>query len=265
MLRERRRNPVTQSDFRTRIKEFGLALGTWITFSDPTVTEICAKAPFDFLVFDMEHAPLGIQDITPHLLALKGERTFPIVRVLWNEPFYVKQVLDIGVPGVMFPWILSREDAERAVSFCLYPPKGVRGFGPRRASWYGLENTTYLERADEEVFCILQIEHIRAVENLEDILGVPHIDAIFVGPWDLSGSLGILGQMNHPRLEEAIDTIIAVARTKGVLVGIAAGPNPEEAWRFHKKGVHLLTLGTDYGILLNAVSSLSQKTRFPNS
>jgi 2-dehydro-3-deoxyglucarate aldolase/4-hydroxy-2-oxoheptanedioate aldolase len=252
---------MTKNDFCKYIEESGFALGTWVTFSDPTVTEICAKASFDFLVFDMEHAPLGIQDITPHLLALKGEKTFSIVRILWNEPFYAKQVLDVGAPGIMFPWILTREDAERAVSSCFYPPKGIRGFGPRRASWYGLENETYIERADEEVFCVLQIEHIRAVENLEDILSVPHIDAIFVGPWDLSGSLGILGQMSHPRLEETIDTIIATARTRGVLVGIAAGLDPQEALRFKEKGIHLLTLGTDYGIFLNGALSLLRRAR----
>lgn len=245
-----------KENFLKRLRNGPMALGTWITFSDPAVTEICAQAGFDFLVFDLEHAPLGIETLSLHLLALKGEKTFPIVRVLWNEPFYVKQVLDAGAPGVMIPWVLTKEDAEKAVASCLYPPKGIRGFGPRRATRYGLATEDYIGRANDEVFCVLQIEHVRAVENLEAILSVPHIDAVFIGPWDLSASLGILGQIGHPLLEDTIATIVAVAREHNLPVGIAAGTDPKEVRHLGTRGIQFATLGTDYGIFVAKLREL---------
>lgn len=257
----RRGDSLLKETFYQRLTSGEIPLGTWITFSDPAVTEICAQAGFDFLVLDTEHAPLGIETISLHLLALKGEKTFPIVRVLWNEPFYVKQVLDVGAPGVMIPWVLTKADAEKAVASCLYPPQGIRGFGPRRAAQYGLATENYIERANKDIFCVLQIEHIRAVENLEDILSVPHIDAIFVGPWDLSGSLGILGKMSHPLLEETVDTIIAVSQRHGLPVGIAAGLEREEITRWRGKGVHFITLGTDYGIFATQIQNVLAEGR----
>lgn len=247
---------ILKERFLQRLQSGPVARGTWITFSDPAITEICAQAGFDFLVFDLEHAPLGIETLTLHLLALKGEATFPIVRVLWNEPFFVKQVLDTGAPGVMIPWVLTKEDAEKAVASCLYPGEGIRGFGPRRASQYGRKTRDYINRANQEVFCVLQIEHIKAVENLEAILSVPHIDAIFIGPWDLSGSLGILGQMDHPLLEEAITTIVTLARKHNLPVGIAAGTDLREVERLQAWGIRFATLGTDYGIFAAKLEEL---------
>ena len=230
-------------------------VGSWVTFTDPAITEILCGAGYDFLVIDTEHAPLGVETVQLHLLATKGEDTVPIVRVLWSDLVYLKQVLDIGAPGVMIPMVHNKEEAEKVISFCLYPPEGIRGFGPRRAAGYDRRIPEYIEKANEEVLIILQIEHFETVENLEEILKVKGLSAIFIGPWDLSGSLGLLGEINHPRVREYVDIIIEKANNANIPVGIAASSKAEDVVGWFKKGVQFVTAGTDYGLLSQACDS----------
>jgi len=227
-------------------------VGSWVTFTDPIVTEVLCGAGYDFLVIDAEHAPLGMETVQLHLLATKGEETVPLVRVPWNDLVYLKRVLDIGAPGVVIPMVRNREEAERAISFCLYPPEGIRGFGPRRAADYERRIPEYVRRANEEILIVLQIEHFETVKNLEEILQVQGLTAILIGPWDLSGSLGVLGEINHPRVREYIDTIIEKANVTHIPVGIAASSKAEEVVEWFKKGVQFVTVGTDYGLLSQA-------------
>ncbi|MDI3542692.1 MAG: 2-dehydro-3-deoxyglucarate aldolase [Candidatus Atribacteria bacterium] len=230
-------------------------VGSWVTFADPTITEVLCGAGYDFLVIDAEHAPLEMETVQLHLLATKGEETIPLVRVPWNDLVYLKRVLDIGAPGVVIPMVRNREEAERAISFCLYPPEGIRGFGPRRAAGYERQIPEYVRRANEEILIILQIEHFETVENLEEILQVQGLTAILIGPWDLSGSLGLLGETNHPRVREYIDIIIEKANVAHIPVGIAASSKAEEVIGWFKRGVQFVTAGTDYGLLSQASDS----------
>ncbi|MDK2897723.1 MAG: 2-dehydro-3-deoxyglucarate aldolase [Candidatus Atribacteria bacterium] len=236
-------------------------VGSWVSFTDPTITEILGEAGYDFLVIDGEHASLGIEAIQLHLIAASAQNVVPIVRVLGNEPTYIKQVLDVGAPAVMIPWVRTVDDARQAISFCFYPPEGMRGFGPRRAARYGRRGKDYIERANQELMVIIQIEHYQAVENLDQIIKIPGIGALFIGPWDLSGSLGLLGEVNHPRVKEAIDVVISQAHSAEVPVGIAASPLPEEAAKWFSQGVQFVTMGNDYEILAQSCDKSVAKFR----
>ena len=168
-------------------------------------------------------------------------------------------VLDVGVHGVLVPWVNSREEAELAVKSVRYPPQGIRGYGPRRAAMYGLKLKEYLKTADQEVMVIPQIETAKAVDNLEEILSVEGIDAIFIGPYDLAASLGYLGNPSHPVVQEKIKLILDKSRTAGVPAGIFT--SPEEAKRYIEMGFQLIAAGSDMGILANKCMEILRKLK----
>lgn len=250
-------------DFKKKLASGKVCLGTWVSFTDPTVTELLSGAGFDFLVIDMEHAPLTIEVVQLHLLALRGGVT-GIVRVPSNDPVPIKQVLDVGASGVMVPMVLTREEAEKAVASCFYPPLGIRGFGPRRASLYDRLGRTYLQKA-QDVLVVIQIEHIEGVNRIDEILEVNGLGAIFIGPWDLSGSLGVLGEIDHPQVVASIDRVIVKAREKGIPVGMTTSLFEREAQWWMERGVQFLTVGTDYGFLVQGADVMVNKLRAKHS
>src|SRR5262249_25363539 len=147
-----------------------------------------------------------------HIMATKGSDCLPMVRVPWNDPVLIKPVLDIGAPAVIVPMVQTAEEARRAVAACRYPPDGIRGFGPRRPSNYGqLGGPDFCRAMNEAIIPIIQIEHIRAVESIDEILAVPGVQNIVFGPNDLSGSMGHMGMPRHPDVLRAIETVIAKA------------------------------------------------------
>ena len=150
------------------------------------------------------------------------------MRVPWNDPVLIKPVLDLGAAGVIVPMVRTADDVRRAVAACLYPPEGIRGFGPRRPSHYGrtaVPNSA--ARPTRAVLPIVQIEHIEAVANIEQIVAVPGLASIAFGPNDLAGSMGLTGQPRHPDVLAAIDSVIARCRQAGVPVGTSVGDDPE--------------------------------------
>src|SRR6516165_5848185 len=161
--------------FREKLKAGQTCLGTAITFTDATVTE--ALCPLlDFVWIDMEHNALSLETVQAHIMATKASETTPLVRVPWNDPVLIKPVLDIGAAGVIVPLIRTAEEARRAVAACLYPPDGIRGFGPRRPSNYGrLGGPEFCRAANASVLPMVQIEHIEAVEHIGEILAVPRV------------------------------------------------------------------------------------------
>jgi 2-keto-3-deoxy-L-rhamnonate aldolase RhmA len=195
-------------------------------------------------------------------MATKASETVPLVRVAWNDPVLIKPVLDIGAAGVIVPFVRTADEARRAVEACLYPPAGVRGFGPRRASHYGrLGGPEYCREANESVIVIAQIEHVDAVRNLDEILAVPELTSIVIGPNDLAGSLGLIGQPRHPRVLEAIQTIIATARRKNVPVGLATGYDAVQLVEWASEGVQWLAIANDTSLLLQAATTVAQQVR----
>ena len=249
------------SSFKTKLSQGQICIGTGISFIDPTITEaLCGL--LDFVWIDMEHTALSLETVQAHVMATKGGGTTPLVRVSWNDPVIIKPVLDIGAAGVIVPLIRTAEDARRAVAACRYPPEGIRGYGPRRPSNYGRQGgSAFCQSANESVIVIVQIEHLDAVNNLDEILSVQGLTGIVVGPNDLSGSMGHMGEPRHPAVLRVIETVIAKARQSGVFVGIAVGDDPDVLTEWVDKGMQWLLMGCDFSLLLRAASQVCRQVR----
>src|SRR5262245_28428011 len=215
-----------------RLRAGETTIGGWLTFADLNVAEIVVGTGFDWVLIDGEHGPFDLGGLQMVLAAFNGSKTVPIVRVPWNDPVRIKQVLDLGVDGVLVPMVNSPDEAKAAVAACKYPPVGTRGFGPRRASDYGRSTDAYTAQANDGTIVMLQIEHVKAVERIDAILAVPGIDVVCIGPTDLSGSAGVLRQFNHPTVTAAIDKVLARCRAKRLPVcsGVAFAPEIMAGW-----------------------------------
>ena len=247
--------------FRAKLRRGQVCLGTVISFTDPTVTEaLCGM--LDFVWIDMEHNALGLEAVQAHIMATKGSETAPLVRVGWNDPVLITPVLDIGAAGVIVPLVRTAEDVRRAVAACLYPPEGIRGFGPRRPSEYGrLGGPEFCRLANATVMPMVQIEHIDAVANIDAILAVPKLASILLGPNDLAGSMGHTGEPRHPDVLRAIDTVIGRARRAGVPVGVGAGDDPEGLSDWVARGVSWISMGGDCSLLIRAAAQAAGRVR----
>jgi len=188
-------------------------LGPWVTLDNPATSEIFGLAGFDFLIVDQEHGRGTPETLVGHLQALSRSDTTCLVRVPSHDPVYLKKVLDVGVEGVVIPNVQSAAEATALVSACRYPPRGLRGsaIGQIRASNYGLDGPAYRKTADDALLVICQIETATAVAAIPEIAAVDGVDALFVGPFDLSGSIGRLGEFDHP------DVIALLARAEAAL------------------------------------------------
>ena len=239
--------------FRKRLLNFEKLIGTVITLRDPAVAEIMADAGFDWLWIDMEHSQLTPLDAEAMSRAA-GSRAACLARVPEISETWVKKTLDSGLDGVIFPMILSAEQAQFAVSLCRYPPLGQRGAGVGRAHGYGPRFTSYNASANQEVSIVLQIEHIQAVERIDAILAVPGVDAIMVGPYDLSNSLGRPGKMDDPQVQAAIQSTLDTCKEKKIPIGIFCG-TPMLARQALERGFTLIGISTDTLLLCDIARS----------
>jgi 2-keto-3-deoxy-L-rhamnonate aldolase RhmA len=227
-------------------------LGTWLTIGHPEVAEAISLLPLDWVVVDMEHAPLDFQSAETLLIALRGSHVVPLVRVPAIDPVYVKRVLDMGFEGVVFPLVRSTEEAKLAVASTRYPPRGIRGVGPRRAIMYGLYDPyKYYVEASEKVLVLVQIETREALESLDEILDVEGVDGVFVGPNDLSAALGVFRQFDHPEYRRALKTILEAALSRGKIAGIMAR-SPKDALEKARMGFNFISLAHDITMMLHA-------------
>ncbi len=256
---------TVSNGFRAKLEAGQPCLGTCITFSDPIVTETLTET-LDFVWIDTEHNPMTLEAVQGHILATKGSMTTPLVRVAWNDPVLIKPVLDVGAAGVIVPLIRTADDARRAVSACKYPPEGIRGYGPRRPSNFGRNGgPDYIRAANESVIVIVQIEHIDAVNNLDDILAVPGLTSIVIGPNDLSGSLGHMAEPRHPDVMRTIEQIIRKANKAKVPVGIAVGGEPEVLLDWMKKGANWISISCDFQFLVRSATQFTTALRSPST
>lgn len=235
------RNP---NKLKRALNEGKVCLGATITMSNPVVSEIMSHLDYDWLWIEAEHTPMSDESILAMLQSANGSNVTMIVRVPWNDKTMIKRILDTGPDGIIVPLVRTKEDAEEAVKAMKYPPVGERGAGLARAQCYGLHMGEYMASANEEVMTILMIEHIEAVNNIEEILDVKGIDSVMVGALDLSGSMGILGQMGEPKLEEAIQKVLAACKKKGMSCGIIAF-DPNQAKERIKQGFTNIVIGMD--------------------
>ncbi|MFH1613554.1 MAG: aldolase/citrate lyase family protein [Planctomycetota bacterium] len=237
---------------KSKLQAGQICLGTWINFTDPTVAELLTESSFDFFIIDSEHSAMDIESVQLNIMATKGTQVAPMVRVPWNDPVLIKRVLDSGAAGVLVPLVRTANDVRNAISACMYPPRGNRGFGPRRPASYERHFNKYIETANDNIIVWAQIEHIDAVNNIEQIVQVPGLSGVFVGSCDLSGSMGLLGQTSHADVLGAIDKVIASAKAANIPTGIAGPAKPELANQWLEKGIQFITLGGDQGYLVHA-------------
>ena len=210
---------------RKRLEAGEPSIGTWLSLPSPEAAEYISKIGFDWLVIDAEHNPVDIRTLAQMFAAMTASGTAPMVRIPWNTPENFKRVLDAGAWGVVVPMVNSREEAERAVRAARYYPDGNRSVGGgRHALSWDSSGAEYFRAANEQVLLVLQIEHIDGVNNADEILSVPGVDACFIGPNDLAASMGLgLGvplESDHPELVEAIMHIRDTCRKHGVATGI---------------------------------------------
>jgi 4-hydroxy-2-oxoheptanedioate aldolase len=201
------------------------SIGTWLSLPSPEAAEYVGALGFDWLVVDTEHNPIDIRTLAQMFSAISHSSSAPMVRIPWNTPEHFKRVLDAGAWGVVVPMVNSRAEAEQAAAAMHYPVRGARSVGGgRHALSFDTTAEQYYRHAGEELLLVLQIEHIQGVEHADEILGVPGVDACFIGPNDLAASMGIgLGvplESDDPRLVEAIDHVRETCGRHGVAPGI---------------------------------------------
>ncbi|MFW6116094.1 MAG: HpcH/HpaI aldolase family protein [bacterium] len=193
--------------------------GMWIRLSDPTVCDMIGDLGFDWVIIDAEHSALDLQTLQALFIALEGLSPLPLVRVPGNDQVYIKRVLDAGAAGVLVPQVKTLEDAKQAVAACKYPPKGVRGAGPRRPSRYGRLREGYFATANEQTIVLIMLETVDAVSSIDAILSVEGLDGIIVGPRDLAMSMGFNGNCALAEVKEVIRTVARKARTAQISFG----------------------------------------------
>jgi len=230
-------------NIRARLQKGDTLIGTLITIPAPEIAEIMAEIGYDWLFIDTEHGSFDAQSAQGILQAV-DHRCPCVLRVPTNDEVWIKKALDIGAAGIIAPGVNSAEEAERIVRMCKYPSRGTRGVGIGRAHGYGLKFKEYVAKANDDIAVILQAENTNAVENIAEIVQVPDIDAILIGPYDLSASMGKMGSINDDEVQAAIASVTECCRDAGMPLGIFAD-SAESAAPFIEQGYTLIAISTD--------------------
>ena len=239
-----------------------IAIGTAVTFADAAISELSAEAGYDFVWIDTEHAPFDLNTALQHVVACRGTGAAPFIRVLKNDADIIKPVLDLAPAGIIVPRVNSAAEARAAVAACRYPPIGVRGFGPRRGARFGATSQlAYLAEVAYDPILAIQVEHIEAVENIDEILAVEGVDIICIGPNDLSGSLGKLGQIDEPEIATAIECVADKVNRTHHILGTSTFYSPETFARWMDLGVGWINLNVDFANLYRASHEVLQAAR----
>lgn len=246
-------------DFRARLRRGDRLIGTMVTLPSPEVAEVLAGVGFDWLFLDAEHGLLDTRDLQA-LLQAAGASMPGVVRVAAAAEVPIKKALDIGAAGVIVPQVNSAAQAEQVVRLARYSPLGTRGVGVARAQGYGQRLSEYLASANDQVSVIVQVEHIDAVNQIEAIAGVDGIDAVLVGPYDLSASLGRLGDVAHPDVQAAVEQVTRVCHNAGVRLGIF-GVSAAAIQPYVARGYTLLVAGVDTLLLAQAAQGILSQLR----
>jgi len=246
-------------NFTQRLRQNDLLLGTMLTLPSPELAEIISSCGYDWLFMDGEHGNLSTLDWQRMLQAVAG-RSAAIIRVATNSEREIKKVLDIGADGIIAPQVNTADEARHVVACCKYPPQGIRGVGLARAQGYGRSFAEYMETANDNIAVIVQAEHIDAVNNIDEIVEVEGIDAVFIGPYDLSASMGLMGQVDHPQVVEAIDRVGRACQQRELSLGYF-GTTAESVQDYVRKGYHLICAGTDAGFVNAAAEQMLQDLR----
>ncbi|MDE1985107.1 MAG: 2-dehydro-3-deoxyglucarate aldolase [Alphaproteobacteria bacterium] len=246
--------------FRQKILAREQVIGCWCALGNPITTEILGLAGFDWLLLDGEHAPNDVLSFIPQLMALKDSVSAPVVRPPWNDAVVIKRLLDIGFYNFLIPFVQSADEARRAVAATRYPPEGIRGVAvSHRSNRFGTVQD-YLKEVNDNITVLVQIESTTAVRAVDEIVAVPGVDGVFVGPSDLSAGMDHLGNPGHPDVQAAITHVLGAAAAAGKSAGILA-PVEADARRYIAMGFNFVAVGADSGVFRAATQALHDKFR----
>lgn len=235
-----------QNKFRKALLDRKLTLGAWMQIGHTAIAEIFAKRGFDWICVDLEHGAIELETMTDIFRTIDAYDCVPVARLPINDPVWIHRSLDAGARGLIIPMVKTAQEAESAIKEAKYPPRGVRGYGYSRANMHGMDFDDYIKTANEEIAMVMQIEHKDAIVNLEGIVNVRGVDGLFIGPLDLSGSMGVTGQMKHPDMVKALDTYCKVASEAGKSFGMhIVRPDKENTKLTVDQGYTMVALGLD--------------------
>ena len=236
------RRAALKRKFRNRERLFG----GWISYAHPSITETIAKAGFDFIAIDMEHSTITVEQAQRIIAASQAEGSLCLPRPVSHSNDWIKPLLESGADGILIQMVNTAEEVETLLSHIKYAPMGRRSFGVNRAHGYGFDFDAYIQSWNETSTFIIQVESIEAVNNIEALLAFEHVDGVMLGPYDISGSLGVPGQMSHPDVIDASKTVIAACRKYGKSCGTqVADPTPENVQSLFDLGHTYAILGSD--------------------
>jgi 4-hydroxy-2-oxoheptanedioate aldolase len=251
------RNPVNH--FKRALAAGKQPIGLWNSLSSYLTVEVIAGAGFDWLLIDMEHSPNDITTVHGQLQAMmEFPQTAPVVRPPWNDMVTIKRLLDVGVQSFLIPYVQNADEAREAVRYTRYPPHGVRGFaGTSRATRFG-RIPNYWQNAHEEICVLVQVETVEALKEIEAIAAVDGVDGIFIGPGDLSSSMGHLGNQMHPEVIATIDDAMKRIRKAGKAPGFLTA-DEKLARHYLDLGCQFMAVGADVGLLARSADALRAK------
>lgn len=234
-------------------------IGTWQQIPSPSITEIAGQQDIDWIAVDMEHTEIGYETLIDIFRGLNGSCTSPLVRVRENGALDIRRALDVGAEGVIVPLVHTAEEAEKAVSYSKYPPQGVRGYAFCRANKWGDNFDDYVATANDNIMVFVMVESKEAVENINEILEVQGLDGVFIGPYDMSASYGVVGQTNHPLVTESCEKVLEACKKHNKIAGIHMVIPDEEAVKENiNKGFRLIAVGIDTLFLINGFKKVKR-------
>ena len=246
---------------RNRLQAGDVVFGSWVNLGSSLTAEIMARAGFDWLMIDMEHGTGDFRELIYQLQAIEASPAVPLVRVAFREPWLIKRTLDLGPSGLLIPLIGSAADAEEAVRAVHYPPDGIRGIATlTRPTGFGTEFKEYFSQANELLTVVLQIELRSAVEDIDAIAAVPGADVLFIGPMDLTTSLGVPTQLDSDVAQQALRRVEAAARKHGRALGILV-TNVETGLEYAERGYQLVAVSSDSALLIHSAMDVVRGLR----
>jgi 2-dehydro-3-deoxyglucarate aldolase len=249
------------------LKNDKITLGTWIQIGHPACAEILANAGFDWICVDLEHGIISLESMASLFRAIERYDCVPVARVPANDPVWIHRTLDAGAGGLIIPMVNSKDEAEKAIAESKYPPLGRRGFGYSRANSYGANFDGYKKQANDDIAIILQVEHIDAVRNIDEILSLKGLDGTFIGPLDLAGSMGAIDNLEDPSFKSSLRTYLDACKKYRKPAGMhIVRPDVSNIKKAVKDGYKMIALGLDVVFLeeksrelLTGVAELIQK------
>lgn len=251
---------LPKNKFKSGLQSADLQIGLWSVLASNIVAEVIGDSGFDWVLLDTEHSPNETPNLVAQMQAMATGTASVIVRPAWNDPVLIKRILDIGAQSILVPFVQNAEEAQAAVAATRYPPQGIRGVtGSGRAAGYGRVKD-YLHTAANEIAVVVQIETGSALDKIESIAAVEGVDAVFIGPSDLSASLGHIGNPKHEDVQSALKTAVDKLSEMNKPAGILAF-NPDDAKRYIDWGYRFLAVGSDLSVLANGTQALAERFR----